>query len=271
MCHQHCLAAGGCKCPGHQELDDEDVPPALRPRAKLRAYEQREHKAEQASISTTPCPFTFYDDLLDDALYPLTQLHAYQQREHTAEQAMDNALGLRSPSPDISLEDALLQQEADDLTEAIHHSKLPRHKPFTGVSPDFPQSITIPCASHTPQSAAAVVTKPTGTKKKPTNPDRNLSYGSGAASGGKAKKEKSKPQVSSLQPIPRSAPAPPPPPPLLYTLHGPRPLATPPSFPPPAHPFPHPIPPLNPYQVPQHTYTQPTYPYYPYYYLCPRP
>ncbi|KAJ7754948.1 hypothetical protein DFH07DRAFT_773515 [Mycena maculata] len=108
------------------------------------------------------------------------------------------------------------------------------------------------------------------TKKKPTNLDRDLSYGSGAASGGKAKKEKSKTQVSS-QPIPQSAPAPPPSPPLLYTLHGPRPLATPPSFPLPAHPFPHPVPPLNPYQVPQHTYTQPTYPYYPYYYLGPRP
>ncbi|KAJ7750917.1 hypothetical protein DFH07DRAFT_961131 [Mycena maculata] len=90
-------------------------------------------KAEQASISTTPRPFTSYDNLLDDALYPLAQLHAYQQREHAAEQAMDNALGLRSPSHNISLEDALLQQEADDLTEAIHRSKLPRHKPFTGV------------------------------------------------------------------------------------------------------------------------------------------
>ncbi|KAJ7754950.1 hypothetical protein DFH07DRAFT_773516 [Mycena maculata] len=134
MCRRHCLAAGGCKCPGHQEPDDEDVPPALRPHAKLRAYEQREHKAEQASISTTPRPFTSYDDLLNDALYPLAQLHAYQQRERAAEQAMDNALGLRLPSPDISLEDALLQQEADDLAEAIHHSKLPRHKPFTGVS-----------------------------------------------------------------------------------------------------------------------------------------
>ncbi|KAJ7781845.1 hypothetical protein DFH07DRAFT_389597 [Mycena maculata] len=98
------------------------------------------------------------------------------------------------------------------------------------------------------------------TKKKPVNPDRDLSYGAGNASGSKAKREKSKAHASSSsQPVPFSTPAPPPP--FLPSLPGP-PLL--PSFPPT---FPHPVPPSNSYQGPQHMYSQPTYiPYYPYYY-----
>ncbi|KAJ7742482.1 hypothetical protein DFH07DRAFT_964524 [Mycena maculata] len=160
MCRRHCLAAGGCKCPGHQEPDNTEIPPALRPHSRLRTYQQHQHQAEQASLSTTPRPFA-------------TNANVKQTND---------ALGLRSPSPNISLEAALLQQEANDLAEVIHQSKLPRHKPFTGVlavlssppptpantlralssSPDFPQSITITCTSQAPQSVAAIITKPAG-------------------------------------------------------------------------------------------------------------
>ncbi|KAJ7688901.1 hypothetical protein B0H14DRAFT_3533036 [Mycena olivaceomarginata] len=69
-----------------------------------------------------PRPFRSFDDLASNLNEPLRALNAYQEAQNSAAHQFDLSIGLKSPSPDLPLEEELRRQEEKDIKEAMRRS-----------------------------------------------------------------------------------------------------------------------------------------------------
>ncbi|KAJ7320714.1 hypothetical protein DFH08DRAFT_818974 [Mycena albidolilacea] len=67
-------------------------------------------------------PFRSFDDLASNLNKPLCALNAYQEAQNSVAHQFDLSIGLKSPSPDLPLEEELCRQEEKDIKEAMHQS-----------------------------------------------------------------------------------------------------------------------------------------------------
>jgi hypothetical protein len=63
-------------------------------------------------------PFCSFDDLASNLDEPLHALNAYQEAQNSAAHQFDLSIGLKSPSPDLPLEEELRCQEEKDIERA---------------------------------------------------------------------------------------------------------------------------------------------------------
>ncbi|KAJ7894412.1 hypothetical protein B0H14DRAFT_2559196 [Mycena olivaceomarginata] len=145
MCQKHCIKTGNCAYPRHHAGDSStsiSIPatPAstpLPPRAASSSRATLPRSASSSSIppalSNTPFsthipvfsgarPFRSFDDLASNLDEPLRALNAYQEAQNSAAHQFDLSIGLKSPSPDLPLEEELRRQEEKDIEEAMRRS-----------------------------------------------------------------------------------------------------------------------------------------------------
>ncbi|KAF7348777.1 hypothetical protein MVEN_01397300 [Mycena venus] len=148
MCQKHCLKTGNCTYSRHHAGDlstnisiqatSASTPlPGLPPRASSSRIAILPRSASSSSIAPAPSnapfpshipvfpgarPFRSFDDLASDFNEPLRALNAYQEAQDSAARQFDLSIGLKSPSPDLPLEEELRRQEEKDIEEAMRRS-----------------------------------------------------------------------------------------------------------------------------------------------------